>query len=75
MEHHFLNVRRGFGYVQVNCGDSPQNTGRLVLLLGLGNLMTSRRSAGRITEAVGRPKPGIKLVSGPSGPGRGEING
>ena len=43
VEHPFLKVKRLFGYGKVRYRGLAKNTGRLALLLGLGNLMTPER--------------------------------
>ena len=45
VEHPFLYVKRHFGYAKVRYRGLAKNTQRLVLLLGLTNLMTAERLA------------------------------
>ena len=43
MEHPFLYVKRRFGYAKVRYRGLAKNTQRLMVLLGLANLMTAER--------------------------------
>ena len=43
MEHPFLYVKRHFGYAKARYRGLAKNTQRLVLLLGLTNLITAER--------------------------------
>ena len=43
VEHPFLYVKRRFGYAKVRYRGLAKNTQRLMVLLGLANLMTAER--------------------------------
>ena len=49
VEHPFLYVKRRFGYAKVRYRGLAKNTQRLMVLLGLANLMTARAPPGGVT--------------------------
>ena len=61
VENPFLRLKRLFGYIKERYRGLAKNAGRLALLFGLGNLLTTERRLARLGGSGPRVSPGPVL--------------